>query len=103
MEAVGGGQRWVEKGKGGRTMTELEAEMELRTDVANVQMLFMGCALDHSLEQLAQKEKKKSKKGFRLQGGKPSVLTDKEVIDAVEREEVGKLAQAAQKAANKLS
>ena len=30
------------------------------------------------------------------------MLTDKEVIDAVEREEVGKLAQAAQKAANKL-
>ena len=30
------------------------------------------------------------------------MLTDKEVIDAVEREEAGKLAQAAQKAANKL-
>ena len=49
-----------------RKHAELEAEMELRTDVANAQMLFMGCALDHSLEQLAQKEKKKSKKGFWL-------------------------------------
>ena len=45
---------------------ELEAEIESTTDGANAQMLFMGCALDQSLEQLAQKEKKKSKKGFWL-------------------------------------
>ena len=45
---------------------ELEVEIVSTTDGANAQMLFMGCVLDRSLEQLAQKENKKSKKGFWL-------------------------------------
>ena len=45
---------------------ELEAAMEEKTDMANAQLVLMATAMDHLLEQLAQKEKQKSKNSFRL-------------------------------------
>src|SRR5260370_22076299 len=79
---------------------ELEAAMEEKTDVANVQLALMATAMDRSLEQLAQKEKRKSKNSFCLQGGQPVVLTNDAMIDAARRDEAQRLSEAHQKAAN---
>ena len=80
---------------------ELEEKMEAGVDTANAQLLFMASTLDHSLEQLAQKDKKKGKKAFWVQGGKPAVLTDEAMIDALECEEAQKLAKEAEKETKK--
>ncbi len=82
---------------------ELEAAMEEKTDVANAQLVLMATAMDCSLEQLAQKEKRKSKNSFRLRGGKPVVLTNDAMIDAVRRDEAKRLAEADQRAAIKVA
>ena len=82
---------------------ELEAAMEEKTDMANAQLVLMATAMDHSLEQLAQKEKQKSKNSFHLRGGKPVVLTNDAMIDAVRRDEAKRLAEANQRAAIKVA
>src|SRR5260370_7829576 len=61
----------------------------------------MVSTMDRSLEQMAQKDKKKGKKAFRVRGGKPAVLTDEAMIDALEREEAQKLAKEAEKETKK--
>src|SRR5258708_18096848 len=65
---------------------ELEAAMEEQTDVANAQLVLMATAMDCLLEQLAQKDKQKSKNSFCLRGGKPVVLTNDAMIDMGRRE-----------------
>ncbi len=82
---------------------ELEAAMEEQTDMANVQLVLMATAMDHSLEQLAQKEKQKSKNSFCLQGGKPVVLTNDAMINVVRRDEAQRLAEADQRVAIKVA
>ena len=82
---------------------ELEEKVEAGVDTANAQLLFMASMLDHSLEQLVQKDKKKKKgkKAFWVRGGKPAVLTDEAMIDALEHEEAQKLAKEAEKETKK--
>ena len=75
--------------------------MEVGVDTENAQLLFMASTLDHSLEQLAQKDKKKGKKAFWVRGGKPAVLTDEAMIDALECEEAQKLVKEAEKETKK--
>src|SRR5258708_18167445 len=82
---------------------ELEAAMEEKTDMANVQLVLMATAMDCSLEQLAQKEKQKSKNSFRLRGGKPVVLTNDAIIEEVRSVEAKRLAEADQRAAIKVA
>src|SRR5258708_13156228 len=82
---------------------ELEAAMEEKTDVANVQLVLMATAMDRSLEQLAQKEKWKSKNSFHLRVGKPVGLTNNPLIHVVRRDEAKRLAEADQRAAIKVA
>ena len=84
-------------------VSELEEKMEAGVDTANAQLLFMASMMDHSLEQLAQKNKNKGKKAFWVQGGKPAVLTDEAMIDALECEEAQKLVMEVQKERKKVA
>src|SRR5260370_40630491 len=77
--------------------------MEAGVDTANAQLLFMASTMDHSLEQLAQKNKNKGNKAFQVRGGKPAVLTDEAMIDALEREEAQKLVMEGQKEGKKVA
>src|SRR5258708_40060260 len=77
--------------------------MEEKTEMANAQIVLMATAMDQSLEQPAQKEKRKSKNSFCLRGGKPVVLTNNAMIDAVRRDEAKRLAEADQRAAIKVA
>src|SRR5258708_17469358 len=86
---------------------ELEAAMEEKTDMANAQLVLMATAMDrwleHLAQQLEQKEKQKSKNSFCLRDGKPVVLTNDAMIDAVRRDEAKRLAEADQRAAIKVA
>src|SRR5260370_27578798 len=86
-------------------VSELEEKMEAGVDTTNAQLLFMASTMDHSLEQLAQKNKNKNKgkKAVWVRGGKPAVLTDEVMIDALEHEEAQKLVMEAQKERKKVA
>ena len=84
-------------------VSELEEKMEAGVDTTNAQLLFMASMMDCSLEQLAQKNKNKGKKAFQVRGGKPAVLTDEAMIDALECEEAQKLVMEVQKERKKVA